>query len=192
VNDPFRWVYFGQFITLQNSTIHSVVLAYHMLNCESALESWKLSQSIATSNRTQRTATVIPFRSVAIRVAIRYAYSSAQTCIRHPKCTSWNLSPKFTEPDTSVTRASVCLNSFSNAGHRVSRNPVLRAALALCECVYVRVYMCGFAPFLFCVSLLRSSLVPSSLFEDKRERSAPPLRERALSPHRGFIFFRVD
>lgn len=113
--------------------------------------------------------------------------SSAQTCIhvRHPKCTSWNLSPKFTEPDTSVTRASMCLNSFWNAGHRVSTTPVLRAARI------VRVlYVCGAgvyarASFLFC-SLLRSSLVPSSPFEDKRERSAPRF-ENAL--HRDFIFF---
>lgn len=59
----------------------------------------------------------------------------------------------------------------------------------------VRSYVCAFvhvcggvyarAPFLFC-SLLRSSLVPGSLFEDKRERSAPRF-ENAL--YRDFIFF---
>lgn len=153
-------------------------LAYHMLNCESALESWKLSQSIATSNRTQRTETVIPFRSVAIRVAIRYtlrvrirAYTRTPSEVHFMKLiTKVHRTGYFGN-----TRASVCLNSFSNAKHRVSTTPILRTTRIVCA-----------HPFYF-VSLFRSSLVPSSLFEDKRERTRPALRER--SPSGSFIFF---
>lgn len=82
----------------------------------------------------------------------------------------------------------MCLNSFWNAGHRVSTTPVLRAARIVCivrVCAGVCARARSRASFLFC-SLLRSSLVPSSLFEDKRERSAPRF-ENAL--HRDFIFF---
>lgn len=155
-------------------------LTHHMrLNCESALESWKLSQSIATSNRTQRTETVIPIRTcfVASRTALQYdtrlecAYVHTRVC--YPKCTSWNLSPKFTEPDTSVTRASVCLNSFSNAEDRVSTTPILRAARIVCTLF-----------ILFRSSVLRLSRAPFSKINEN-ERAA--LRER--SPSGSFIFF---
>lgn len=162
-------------------SMYSVVFAYHMLNCESAFESWKLSQSIATSNRTQRTATVIPFRSVAIRVAIRYTLRvRIRTHTRTPsEVHSMKLITKVHRTGYfGNTRASVCLNSFSNAKHRVSTTPILRTARIVCA-----------HPFYF-VSLLRSSLVPSSLFEDKRERTRRA--SRTLSIEKFYFFFRVD
>lgn len=134
----------------------------------------------------QRAETVIPIWICFLASRFALQYDTRFECANvHPRTPS---EVHFMKLITKVHRTGY----FGNTGFGVLKFIFERGASSFhkprpacgSHCVYV-VCVCGRAhPFYF-VSLLRSSLVPSSLFEDKRERSAPRF-ENAL--HRGFIF----
>lgn len=134
----------------------------------------------------QRAETVIP-TWICFRFALQY--NTRFECANvHPRTPS---EVHFMKLITKVHRTGY----FGNTGFGVLKFIFERGASSFhnprptCGSHCVRcVRVCGDAMHAhsFYISLLRSSLVPSSLFEDKRERSAPRF-ENAL--HRDFIFF---
>lgn len=184
-----KWtVHFDEYISVNLSrykipqSVYSE-LAHHMrLNCESA---WKLEvisidrdiESNATNRNGDSHSNL--FRSFANRVAIRYTLR-----VRIRAHTRMLSKVHFMKLITKVHRTGY----FGNTGFGVLKFIFERGGSSFhnphpaysSHCVH---------PFYF-VSLLRSSLVPSSLFEDKRERTRRA--SRTLSIGKFYFFFRVD